>query len=114
MDCKQIQNMIIPYIRNELNNNDIEDFLEHIQTCKTCREELEIYYIIEHGLNSDYSDKNFDIEKSLSDKIKASNMFVSRLRLTKIFYYALNTLLVIGTTLAILLQIRIWWQGGYF
>ena len=41
-------------------------------------------------------------------------MFVSRLRLTKIFYYALNTLLVIGTTLAILLQIRIWWQGGYF
>ena len=50
MDCKQIQNMIIPYIRNELNNNDIEDFLEHIQTCKTCREELEIYYIIEHGL----------------------------------------------------------------
>ncbi len=113
MDCRHTQAMIMPYIRNELSNSDLEAFLEHIDGCALCKEELEIYYIIEMGLNTPEEAAGSDIQKALSEQIKESHMLVSSLRLAKILYYALNTLLFIGTALAVLLQIRIWWQGGY-
>lgn len=114
MDCKRIQSMIIPYIRDELNNEELELFLDHINSCKECREELEIYYIIEVGLNADKNTENLNIQKSLVEKIRESNLLLSRLKPAKILYYALNTLLFLGTVLAVLVQLRIWWQGGYF
>ena len=83
MDCKRIQSMIIPYIRDELNNEDLELFLDHINSCKECREELEIYYIIEVGLNADKNTENLNIQKSLVEKIRESNLLLSRLKPAK-------------------------------
>ncbi len=114
MECKKIQGMIRSYINDELNADEAEAFIKHIEACNTCMEELEIYYIIKHGLNSDFNLKGFDIEKALNEKLKSSKNYIKKIKLLKIFYYALNSLLVIGTLVTILLQFRIWWQGGYF
>lgn len=107
-----MQAMIKSYINNELNNNELEFFLEAISNSKELQEELEIYYIIEVGLKEE-ARADFNVKKELEEKIKNSYVYLNRLRLLKIVYYAINTLLFIGTTLLILLQVRILWQGGY-
>lgn len=53
MDCKQIQKIIPDYVVNQLSLRDEEIFVTHVTECPECREELEIYYIVEYGLSDD-------------------------------------------------------------
>ena len=50
MDCKTAQSLVIPYINKQLSDEDMEAFLKHIQSCKECYEELEIYYTVHFAL----------------------------------------------------------------
>ena len=51
MTCKEAENLVIPYIRHELDDDvRMEEFLDHIDSCENCREELEIYYTVEAGI----------------------------------------------------------------
>lgn len=57
MNCLEAQGLIMKYINNELSAVDLECFLEHIEQCSDCKEELEIYYILTTGmqqLDNDY------------------------------------------------------------
>ena len=36
MDCKTAQSLVIPYINDQLSDEETEDFLEHIENCKEC------------------------------------------------------------------------------
>ena len=47
MTCKEAESLVMPYIRHEIDIQEMEDFLEHIDGCENCREELEIYYMVE-------------------------------------------------------------------
>ena len=51
MTCKEVEQMIMPYINDELTDKQLGPFLEHINACKNCYEELEIYYTIYAGLS---------------------------------------------------------------
>ena len=51
MTCKEAENLVTPYIRHELEDDQLmEEFLDHIDSCENCREELEIYYTVEAGI----------------------------------------------------------------
>lgn len=77
MNCLEAQGMIMKYINDELSGPQLENFLNHIDNCPDCREELEIYYILTKGmkqLDDDYvTTYNFhdafekDLEKSKKD-----------------------------------------------
>ena len=49
-DCLYYQSLFKAYQNNELSLKDEEDFSWHLKECKGCREELEMEYIIEYGL----------------------------------------------------------------
>ena len=38
------QSLITGFINDELDIGELERFILHIQSCKECREELEVYY----------------------------------------------------------------------
>ena len=46
MTCKEAEQMVMPYINDELTDKELSSFLEHIGTCASCYEELEIYYTL--------------------------------------------------------------------
>lgn len=113
MDCSKAKKMVVPYIRDELDYEMVEDFLEHIKKCSVCREELEIYYTIEEGLDKlDNGNNDFNILGSLEDYIHSSYYKINKIKAAKIFYYILNTLICIGLITTLLLQIRIWYSYG--
>ena len=46
MTCKEISGMIPAFFDDTLDNESLRVFLNHLDRCKTCREELEIQYLV--------------------------------------------------------------------
>ena len=47
MTCQEAERLVFPYIRDELDGDTVEAFLEHIDSCEACSEELEICFTVE-------------------------------------------------------------------
>lgn len=50
MTCLEAQSKIIAYIDHNLERDEKQDFLKHIQSCNDCKEELNIYYTMIEGM----------------------------------------------------------------
>lgn len=114
MTCKEAQALVIPYINQELTIEELEAFIEHVKTCRECREELEIYYIAMVGVRQ--LDSEGDISNIKEDLERAITASIFKIRARKNFLiakYAVLTLTFLSITLTLMLQIRIWWQNGF-
>lgn len=61
MDCKRVQELIAPFVNDTIRLEDTKEFLAHIETCKECREELEVSYSIMTAM------KQLDADVDMSD-----------------------------------------------
>lgn len=50
MDCVEIPRLITEFVNQTMDEDTLENFLEHIQSCEQCKEELEVHYIMTVGL----------------------------------------------------------------
>ncbi len=50
LDCREVQSLIVPFVKSELTLEEAKDILQHIDNCPDCKEELEVYYILLIGL----------------------------------------------------------------
>lgn len=64
MTCDRAQKLITPFINDELDNEELEDFINHVNTCSECYEELEVYYTLLTAM------KQLDDEERISDDFK--------------------------------------------
>lgn len=46
MTHMETQQMIMPFINEQLKDDELEEFLLHMKTCEECMEELEVYYTL--------------------------------------------------------------------
>ena len=72
LKCKEVQSKILPFFQGELEVKQLEPFLEHIENCETCREELEVYYtlyiamqMLEDKQNTVSANGKIDLEREL-------------------------------------------------
>ncbi len=67
MNCSKAQEWILPYRQGTIPDYELEDFIDHIKSCSRCREDLEIYYIVDmaKGLDSD-EEESYDLVKLLN------------------------------------------------
>ena len=50
MKCEEALTKIEAYIDHTLSGRELEEFLEHVKSCRECYDELETYYIISVGM----------------------------------------------------------------
>lgn len=109
MTCQEAERLVTPYIRDELTGDELEAFLNHIDECPNCREELEIYFMVDVGLRKlDHDSGTYDIAGDLEHKIEESYLNVSHMWMFRMFRYAVSTLSVMAVIVTALLQFRIW------
>ena len=106
--CKVNLKRVIPFIKSELKDDEVEEFLEHINSCEACKEELEIYYIIETKLIESQTEDKAIHMPSLKDYIINEYKRVYLTTILKIIYYAVNTLVILSAIFTVLLQLRVW------
>ena len=49
MNCQTAESMVNRYIEHDLSVDELEDFLEHVENCPSCYDELETYFIVPAG-----------------------------------------------------------------
>ncbi|MCQ2524277.1 MAG: zf-HC2 domain-containing protein [Lachnospiraceae bacterium] len=72
LTCKDYEKMINDYMGDLLNEDEVLDFLSHIENCPSCKEELTIQFMVSQGLNKLEENGTFDLNKELSEKINSS------------------------------------------
>ena len=106
--CKVNLKRVIPFIKSELKDDEVEEFLEHINECETCKEELELYYIIETKLKEAETEDKGIYLPSLKDFIINVYKRVYLTTALKVTYYAISTLVILAAKFTLLLQLRVW------
>lgn len=79
MNCINTQHNILPFIKRTLSEDDMMDFLEHIDGCEECRNELEIYYMIYMGYNrleTFEEPASYDLKGQMEKELKYMKMYV--------------------------------------
>jgi len=114
MTCAEAEKLVIPYINDKLSLTELEDFIDHVETCEKCREELEIHYMVDVGLKKlDDDDATYDIVGDLKRKLEDSASVLKRVLAFQVAGYAVGTLMNMALLLMVLLQMRIWQQTGF-
>lgn len=113
LTCREAEKMVMPYIDEELGEEALDEFLEHIEGCESCREELEIYYTVSIGLRQlDSGTGVYDITGALEESMELAWLKVRAARLRRVVSYAVGTLCTTGVLIVLILQFRIWRQMG--
>ncbi|MBQ1241412.1 MAG: zf-HC2 domain-containing protein [Lachnospiraceae bacterium] len=114
MNCREVEKLVVPYIKDELTMDELDEFLEHVENCDSCMEELEIHYMVDVGLRKlDEDDTVYDIVGDLQRKLESSMFRIQRFFTFQITRYAVGTLTSMALLVSILLQLRIWHQTGF-
>lgn len=114
MLCKEAESYVMPYIRHQIPEEKLEEFLDHVEHCENCREELEIYYTVDAGIRRlDADTGNYNIKGAMEADLIASRQWLKCLRLFDIIRYAMDTLTVVSLVVIVILQLRIWSQVGF-
>ena len=114
MTCREAQKLVMPYINKEISDEDLAEFLKHIDSCEECREELEIYFTVDVGIRQlEEGTGTYNIKGALESSLELSRQHIRTLYLLQTARYAVNTLCFWTVAVLLFMQIRIWVQGGF-
>ncbi|MBD5395377.1 MAG: zf-HC2 domain-containing protein [Lachnospiraceae bacterium] len=65
MTCKEAEKMIPLFLEDELDTEDLHEFMEHIEKCGDCKEELSIQFLVSEGLARLETGNVFDLQNEM-------------------------------------------------
>ena len=86
MNCRIAEGMVNKYINHTLPLNDLEDFLEHIENCSSCYDELATYFIVHKAmqqLDEKQEDSVLDFKELLEEDIRKSRRYIRRRKIRR-------------------------------
>lgn len=99
LQCIQAAKMIPAFIAKEISYRELERFMEHMEECESCREELSIQFLVEVGLNSLEAGNTFDLQEELDTAMEEAT---GRVRIYHFFRHSLLAFECIGIAAALL------------
>lgn len=114
MTCREAERLVMPYINGSITDEELEEFLKHIEGCGECREELEIYFTVDVGIRQlDEGTGTYNIKGALETALELSRQRIHTFMLLKTARYAVNTLCFWALLMILVLQFRMWGQSGF-
>ena len=84
MTCKDAEKLIPIFIKDELNYIELEKFIDHIEECPDCMEEMSIQFLVTEGMVRLEQGSAFDMNQELRSLLEISK---SRIRVHKGMQY---------------------------
>ncbi len=110
MDCRAFESKIPAYIAGQLQMEEMQEFLDHADSCGECYDELEITYSVMQGIRQLDSEDGLISANSLS--LNASLFFarerVHRWTFGRVVKYALGTAAFWSVLVTLWFQARYW------
>lgn len=102
MTCKDADKHIQQFLDDDLDNRELADFLNHIESCPECKEELTIQFLVKVGMQRLEDGNTFNLKKELDfllkdacKRLKTRNSLVIFSRILELAVVALGTITVI-------------------
>ena len=102
LQCIQATKMIPAFILGELSYRELERFMEHMEECENCKEELSIQFLVEVGLNSLEAGNTFDLQEELNMALEEARR---KVKIYQFFHHSLFILECIGIAAVLLLSV---------
>ena len=85
MDCREVQRLIIPFIKNELSIDQAKALFQHIDHCQDCTEEIELYYIMLVGLKEldEGNEQSLSFHEQFEEHLRQLRLQISKQQLKK-------------------------------
>ena len=83
IDCRQAETLVARYIKHTLSTDELEEFLDHIEHCPSCYDELETYFIVNkvtQQLDEQEDGSVLDFQKLLEQDIRRSRRNIHKRR----------------------------------
>ena len=104
MNCLQAEKKISDFLKGEMDNRTALRFLEHMDTCPDCKEELSIQFLVSVGLERLEQGEAFNLNKELSARLTTAQKQV-RIRRRMQGGYIYETMAILAVILLIVLFI---------
>ena len=98
MNCEEVHQHFDAFIDDEMSVNDTDEFIRHIEQCRDCYDDLEVYYMVlaATGELSESDLESYDLTHLLPDKLSAARKFVRRRQLIRFLTAAVIVILFIA------------------
>ena len=108
MKCTKAQSLMHDFLDHHLADEELGPFLDHIENCPDCREELELYSTVFELLGEENvrpAKERADSKAMLQEKLNAGHAHLRRVRTVKVLQYLSVALLL--TAFVVLLYFNV-------
>lgn len=96
MDCSKAEGMVNRFINHSLSVKELEDFLNHIETCTSCYDELETHFIVNEVTQqlNEQDDTDLDFKELLHQELARAYRQIWREKIRRALIGAGSCLLI--------------------
>ena len=106
MTCKDAEKMIPLFLEDGLDTDDLRKFMEHVDKCEGCKEELTSQFLVSEGMARLESGNVFDLQNELKYCMEEAGHTLKLRESMHWLLYAIQGLIVIAAiTLIVLLNV---------
>ena len=104
MTCKEIEKIIPSFLNDDLDTDDLREFMDHIVNCEECMEELSIQFLVRVGLSRLEAGNVFDLKNELDYRMdEAEHVLWMRENMQRLLYLLEGLVALVSAVLIILL-----------
>ena len=107
IECKQMEKLIPQFLDDDLDNQDLADFLDHIDNCPECQEELTIQFLVRVGMQRLEDGNTFNLVKELDRELAEAKKKMHRRQTLVLISYVLEIAVAAMFALCLLLAIAL-------
>lgn len=105
MTCKETEKLIPFFLQDDLETEELREFMEHIDECNDCREELTIQFLVTEGMSRLEEGNVFDLQNELRYRMDEAGHALKRREGLQWLLYGLEGL--VAFALAVLVTLLI-------
>ena len=96
MTCKETEKVIPLFLQDDLDTEDLREFMGHIDGCDDCKEELTIQFLVREGLARLEAGNVFDLQKELKYRVDEAEYVLKLRESMQWFLYAMEGLVIVA------------------
>ncbi|WP_196811871.1 zf-HC2 domain-containing protein [Butyrivibrio sp. VCB2001] len=102
-----MEKLIPQFLDDDLDNQDLSDFLDHIDNCPECKEELTIQFLVRVGMQRLEDGNTFNLVKELERELADAKKKMHRRKTLVLISYILEIAVAALFALCLLLAIAL-------
>ena len=107
MNCKDAEKKIPYFLQDELDGSILKEFVNHVNVCSECREELSIQFLVAEGLESLEKGNNFNLQEELFMKLEDAEHRININRILRRVLICLETAVALAIIVSLCVVLRL-------